>query len=66
MEPLAKKSLLHLPDEIIEHVMSFLSHGDLLKLVKAGKRLEDCAGRLSKMKPFRKYSVQLSICHRID
>ena len=66
MDFLVKDSLLNLPDEVIEYIMSFLSFADLSKLSEAGKRLEDCAKRASKMKPFRKYSVQLSICHRID
>ena len=55
MDPLENDSLLVLPDEVIECIMSFLSLADLSKLSEIGKRLEDCAKRVSKMKPFRKY-----------
>ena len=54
MDPLINDSLLALPDEVIEYIMSFLSFADLSKLSEGGKRLEDCAKRVSKMKPFRK------------
>ena len=59
MDPLVNDSLLALPDEVIEHIMSFLSFADLSKLSEAGKRLEDCAKMASKMKPFRKYNTQI-------
>ena len=61
MDSLAKDSLFNLPDEVIEYIMSFLSFADLSKLSEAGKRLEDCAKRVSKMKAFRKYNAQLPL-----
>ena len=61
MDPLVNDSLLALPDEVIEYIMSFLSFADLSKLSEAGKRLEDCAKRVSKMKPFRKYNTQIPL-----
>ena len=61
MDPLANDSLLTLPDEVIEYIMYFLSFADLSKLSEAGKRLEDCAKRVSKMKAFRKYNTQLPL-----
>ena len=61
MDPLVNDSLLALPDEVIEYIMSFLSFADLSKLSEAGKRLEDCAKRVSKMKAFRKYNTQLPL-----
>ena len=63
MDPLVKDSLLNMPDEVIEHVMFFLSFDDLLKLREEGKRLEDCARRVSKMKPFRKYNTPIHTHH---
>ena len=54
MASLKEASILDLPDEIIEHIMIFLSFADLFKLSKEGKRLEDCVKRVSKKKPVRK------------
>ena len=51
------KSILDLPDEVIEKMMSFLSFGDLYKLRKLGKRLADCTERVLKKKPFSKYNL---------
>ena len=65
MDSLVKDSLLNLPDEVIEYIMSFLSFADLWKLSEAGKRLEDCVRRVSKTKPFRKYNTQIPLYHRI-
>ena len=53
---LKPKSILDLPDEVIEKMMSFLSFGDLYKLRKLGKRLADCTERVLKKKPFSKYN----------
>ena len=61
MDPLVNDSLLTLPDEVIEYIMSFLSFADLSKLSEGEKRLEDCAKRVSKMKPFRKYNTQIPL-----
>ena len=55
MACLKHKSLLDLPDEVIEEIMIFLSFGDLYKLKKQGKRLADCTERVLKKKPFSKY-----------
>ena len=65
MEPLEKDLVLNLPDEVIEYIMSFLSFADLWKLSKGRKRLEDCARRASKMKPFRKYNTHVALYYRI-
>ena len=51
---LKEVSILDLPDEVIEHIMIFLSFVDLYKLSKAGTRFENCAKRASKKKPYRK------------
>ena len=54
MAGLKQVSILDLPDEVIEHIMTFLSFADLFELTKAETRLENCAKRVSKKKPFRK------------
>ena len=48
-------SLNLLPDEVIEKIMSYLSFSELLNLRKEGGRLEGCAIRVMKKKPFSKY-----------
>ena len=55
MACLKEKSLLDLPDDVIEEMMNFLSFCDLYELRKQGKRLADCADRVMKKKPFSKY-----------
>ena len=55
MECLIQKSIFELPDEIIEEIMTFLSFSDLFNLGKQGTRMEDCAKRVLKYKPFSKY-----------
>ena len=65
MNPLEKNLVLNLPDEVIEYIMSFLSFADLWKLSKGKKRLVDCARRVSKMKPFRKYITHVALYHSI-
>ena len=51
-----QKSLLNFPDEIIEHILAFLSFNDLYNVGKVEKRLEDCAKRvLEKKPPFSKF-----------
>ena len=54
---LKQNSILDLPDEVIEKMMSFLSFRDLYKLEKLGKRLADCTKRVLKKKPFSKYNL---------
>ena len=53
---LKQKSILDLPDEVIEMMISFLSFCDLYKLRKQGKRLADCTEKVLKKKPFSKYN----------
>ena len=55
MEYLEHQSILHFPDEVIEEFMIFLSFSDLCYLSKVEKRLQDCAKRVLKKKPFSKY-----------
>ena len=55
MASLNQKSILELPDEVIEEIMIFLSFSDLFNLMKQGTRMEDCAKRVLKNKPFSKY-----------
>ena len=57
MDRLVKKSILDLPDEVIEIIMAFFSFDDLFNLSKVGKKLADCAKRVSKKKPFGKYNI---------
>ena len=54
MASLKQNSILDLPDEVIEKMMSFLSFRDLYKLEKLGKRLADCTERVLKKKPISK------------
>ena len=54
MDRLVKKSILDLPDEVIEIIMAFLSFTDLVNLGITRKKLADCAKRVSKKKPFGK------------
>ena len=65
MGRLEKNLALNLPDEVIEYIMSYLSFADLWKLSKGKKRLVDCARRVSKMKPFRKYITHVALYHSI-
>ena len=44
-------SILDLPDEILEHIMTFLSLTDLFKLSVQGTRFKDCVKRVSRDKP---------------
>ena len=57
MGSLVKKSILDLPDEVIDIIMVFLSFADLFNLSKIRKKLADCAKRASKKKPFGKYDI---------
>ena len=61
MALLEEVSILYLPDEVIEHIMTFLSFVDLFKLIKEGTRLGDCAKRGARNKPFRKYGTRKPI-----
>ena len=47
-----------LPDEVIEKIMAYLSFSDLLNLRKEGGRMEGCAIRVLKKKPFSKCIIQ--------
>ena len=47
-------SILDLPDEVLDHIMTFLSFTDLFILGIAATRLNDCVKRVSRKKPFRK------------
>ena len=51
MACLEQKSFLNFPDEIIEHILAFLSFNDLYNVGKVEKRLEDCAKRVLEKKP---------------
>ena len=55
MARLEEESIPDLPDEIIEHIISFLSFADIFKLNKERTRLGACAKRVSRTKPFSKY-----------
>ena len=59
MACLEKKSILDMPDLVIEMILSFLSFCDLFNISKGGKRLEDCAKRVMKKKPFSKYNQMI-------
>ena len=66
MACLKQKSIHNLPDEIIENIIAFLSFDDIFNLNKVGKRLENCAKRVAKKKPFGKYTIKewyMSICY---
>ena len=56
-----QKSILDLPDEIIEEIMTFLTFNDLLNLRNTGKLLRDCAKRVIEKKTFSKYNIQAII-----
>ena len=58
MACLEEVSIPDLPDEVLEHIISFLSFADIFKLYKEGTRLGACAKRVSRKKPFRKYGNQ--------
>ena len=58
---LEKQTILDLPEEVIEEIMSFLSISDLSILSKVEKRLENCAKRVIKNKPFSKYTINSMI-----
>lgn len=55
---LEKQCILVLPDEVIEKIMKFLLFSDLLNLSKVEKRLENCAKRVMRNKPFSKYIIK--------
>ena len=54
MDRLIDKSILDLPDEVIELVMDFLSLTDIMNLSTAGSKFADCAKRVLKRKTFSK------------
>ena len=55
MASLKPKSLLDLPDEVLDDIIVLLTFNDLCNIRKVNKRLEDCQKRVSKKKPFSKY-----------
>ena len=57
MACLIQKSILDLPDEIIEKIMDFLQYKDLSNVRNTGKRLRDCTKRLIEKKTFSKYNI---------
>ena len=58
IECLEKQSILVLPDEVIEEIMTFLLFSDLFNLSKVKKRLKNCAKRVMENKPFSKYIIK--------
>ena len=54
MASLKPESILDLPDEVLEKIMSLLTFRDLFNIRKLNKRLEDCQKRVSKKKPISK------------
>ena len=48
MDRLIGKSILDLPDEVVELTMDFLSYIDLMNLSKAGSKFAICAKRVLK------------------
>ena len=58
MACLEEESIPDLPDEVIEHIISFLSFADIFKLNKERTRLGACAKRVSRTKPFSKFGNQ--------
>ena len=61
MACLMQKSILDLPDEIIEEIMAFLTFNDLNSLRNTGKLLRDRANRVIEKKPFSKYNIRAII-----
>ena len=61
MACLKQKSILDLPDEVLEKMMTYLSFSDLYKLRKLGKRLADCTERVLKKKPFSMYMQVINL-----
>ena len=55
---LEKQSILDLPEEVIEMIMSYLSFSDLFNLSKVEQRLEHYAKRVMKNKPFSKCTTK--------
>ena len=55
-----QKSILDLPDEILEdYVMPSLSHNDLVSLIKVGeRRLRDCSKKTIAKRRFCKYFLK--------
>ena len=55
MSCLVRTSILDLPDEIIENILSFVSWPDLINLSKTEKRLKKLSNRIAKHRPFGEY-----------
>ena len=56
MASLLQKSISDLPNEVIENIMSYLSHSDLFNLSVSIKRFH-CAKRVARYKPFSNYII---------
>ena len=54
---LEQKSILDLPDEVIDEIMAYLSYNDLYKLRNVGSRLGDCAKEALKNRAFSKHVI---------
>ena len=54
MACLEQKTIFDLPDEIIEEIMTYLTFSDISSFSKVEKRLEECANRVMKRRPFSK------------
>ena len=53
-----QNKFFELPNEIIMHVIGFLSFDDLFNIINVGhERLKECSICTMKKKPFRKYFV---------
>ena len=57
MTCLVKNSILDLPNEIIENVLSFVSWSDLINLSNTGRRLKKLTDRIAKHRPFGEYVI---------
>ena len=56
MACLDQKSIIDLPDEVIEEIMDYLSCNEIFNLSIAVK-IYHCAKRVSRNKPFSKYII---------
>ena len=61
MACLIQKSILDLPDEVIEEIINFLPYKDLSNLRNTAKLLRECAKRVIEKKTFSKYNIRAMI-----